>query len=433
VERRESMVSGKTDEPCCSECTHHCFAGNRRQSYRSNPGINIRLGFILLAALAIFGGWGPRSVSTAVAQDAETAVPESTPSPQETPVAVGSEEIDSAGLVDAIVSADWQEILGALLSVIVIILIAFYGGKALYVLLRRLARRTESNLDDQLLEVIRPQISWFIMALGFQFATLRVDFLGDESKQLLQTVYFLLYLVVITTTAWRVGDFAVDRFTTQNKDSLNQNLVEQMMPLMKRLAHIAILIVSGAVLATHFGIDVLAISAALGLSGFALALAAKDTITNIISGFVLMVTQPFRVGDRIDVSSLDAWGDVNEIGMRSTTVVMRDNRMVIVPNSVIVDNVVVNYSRPDNTFRLESDIGVGATMDIPEVHRAIKEAVRQVDGVLQDKPVDVWFTEFGDSANTFRIRWWVATYADKRRVTDSVNAAIQEVVFARGH
>jgi small-conductance mechanosensitive channel len=112
--------------------------------------------------------------------------------------------------------------------------------------------------------------------------------------------------------------------------------------------------------------------------------------------------------------------------------VTRDSRLVIVPNSGIADNSVVNYSLPDTTYRLQSDIGIGTTMDIPEVQQAIMEAVKQVEGVLPDKPVDVWFTEFGDSSNTFRVRWWVETYADKRRVTDSVNATVQALALREG-
>ena len=237
---------------------------------------------------------------------------------------------------------------------------------------------------------------------------------------------------MITATVWRASDFAVDRYSRVNKAKLNENLVNQMMPLMKRLAHIAILIIAGVVLAGYFGIDVLAVSAALGLTGFAIALAAKDTITNIISGFVLMVSQPFKVGDRIDVSSLGSWGEVTEIGMRSTTVVMRDNRMVIVPNSAIVDNTVVNYSRPDSTYRLQSDIGLGATIDIPKIQEMIRQTVRSLDSVLPEKPVDVWFTEFADSSNTFRVRWWVESYGEKRRSTDMVNTAIQELANREG-
>jgi small-conductance mechanosensitive channel len=188
-----------------------------------------------------------------------------------------------------------------------------------------------------------------------------------------------------------------------------------------------LIIVFIAILAGYFGVGLLSITAALGLSGFAIALAAQDTISNIIAGFVIMFDSPFKIGDRIEVTSGGFWGDVVAIGMRSTQVRARDNRLVIVPNSVIVDNTVVNYSLPDSTYRLQSDIGIGTGMDISKVQGLIRETVRQLDGILPDKPVDVWFTEFGESSNTFRVRWWVKSYSEKRRSTDSVNAAIQEL------
>ena len=358
------------------------------------------------------------------AQDASTPVPEPTPESRETPAENGNM---SDNLVVMFSSISWQDVIGVAISVAVILLVAYYGGKLLYRLLRRIVRRSETDLDNQLLEVIKPQISWFLLALGFQIATRRLTFLNDGIQQLLQTSYFLLYLFVILATVWRVGDFLVDRYIANNAETMNQYLVTQLVPLLKRLAHIALVLIALLIAASYFGIDVLAISAALGLTGFAIALAAKDTITNVISGFVLMVSQPFKIGDRIDVPDLGSWGEVSEIGIRSTTVIMRDNRMVIVPNSSVVDNMVVNYSRPDSTYRLESDIGIGAAVDIPKVQEMIRDTVRKLDGVLPDKPVDVWFTEFADSSNTFRVRWWVASYAEKRRSTDRVNAAIQEL------
>ncbi len=206
----------------------------------------------------------------------------------------------------------------------------------------------------------------------------------------------------------------------------------QVIPLLKRISHLASLILGGLILAAHYEVNVLAISAALGITGFAIALAAQDTIANIISGLVIMVDHPFKLGDRINIPELDTWGDVVEIGIRSSKVLTRDNRLVIIPNSGIADNTVVNYSLPDTTYRLQSDIGIGTGMDISKVHKVIKEAVRKVEGVLADKPVDVWFTEFGESSNTFRVRWWVETYADKRRVTDGVNATIQDVATLEG-
>jgi small-conductance mechanosensitive channel len=63
---------------------------------------------------------------------------------------------------------------------------------------------------------------------------------------------------------------------------------------------------------------------------------------------------------------------------------------------------------------------------------AIRAEVRQVDSVLPDRPVDVWFTGFGDYSNTVRVRWWVSSYAEKRRSSDAVNNAIVDVAKREG-
>jgi small-conductance mechanosensitive channel len=323
-------------------------------------------------------------------------------------------------------------VLNLVVSFVVVALIAVFGGRLIYTLMRRITRRTKTEIDNLLLEAVKPLINWLIAAIGFQIATSRLDFLSETAKEILAAVYFILYLFVAVSATWRVGDAAVDWYIEKRRDQLDENLVDQAVPLLKRLSHIALIIVGGFVLAGYFHINVLSISAALGLTGFAVALAAQDTIANIISGLVIMFDGPFKIGDRIEVSGLDTWGDVVEIGIRSSKVLTRDNRLVIVPNSTIVDSAVVNYSLPDTTYRLQSDIGIGYTMDIAKVQVLIKDTVRQLESVLPDKPVDVWFTEFGDSSMTFRVRWWVASYAEKRRSTDSVNAAIQELAEREG-
>jgi small-conductance mechanosensitive channel len=87
---------------------------------------------------------------------------------------------------------------------------------------------------------------------------------------------------------------------------------------------------------------------------------------------------------------------------------------------------VVNYSRPDLTYRLQIDLGIGYGVNIPWVKGILVETVRSVEGVLEDKPVNILFTGFGDSAMDFRVRWWVSSPGEKRAVTDAVCAAIQE-------
>ena len=321
-----------------------------------------------------------------------------------------------------------ETLLQSLISIAVVIVVAILGSRLIYLVLRRLVRRTETEFDDQLLETIRPQIIWLLAAIGFQFITIRAAFLSGD---VFETIYFLLYWFVAVAIAWRSIDFAstwyLDHQTTKEK-----TLPESMVTLLKRLSQIILIFIASAILLGYFGVNILAVSAALGLGGFAIALAAKDSITNVISGFVLMFTQPFQIGDRIDVPAVGTWGDVVEIGMRTTKVLTRDNRLVIIPNSAVVDNYVVNYSEPDPTYRLQTDIGIGSGENIADVVRILQDSVRQVEGVLADKNVDVLFTEFGESSNTFRVRWWVASYADKRRVTHKVCTAIQEAADKEG-
>lgn len=115
-----------------------------------------------------------------------------------------------------------------------------------------------------------------------------------------------------------------------------------------------------------------------------------------------------------------------EIGMRNTRVVTRDNRLVVIPNASVVDGDVINYSQPDPSYRLLVDLGIGSGVDVPWVKQVLEDTVRGVEGVLADKPVQVLFTGFGDSSNTFRVRWWVSSPGEKRDSTDRVCAAIQK-------
>ena len=172
--------------------------------------------------------------------------------------------------------------------------------------------------------------------------------------------------------------------------------------------------------------------ATLGIGSLAIALAAQATLSDTISGFVIMVDRPFRIGDRIEIQDLDTWGDVVDIGLRSTRIRTRDNRMVIVPNSVIGKSLIVNHSFPDTQYRIQIHVGVAYGTDIEEARKVLIEAVSKVEGVLSDHPVEALFLEFGDYALIFRVRWWLDSYVDTRRMFDSVNTAMYNALNEAG-
>jgi small-conductance mechanosensitive channel len=164
----------------------------------------------------------------------------------------------------------------------------------------------------------------------------------------------------------------------------------------------------------------------------ALSLAAQDTLADVISGVIIFLDQPFRIGDRIEIQGLGTWGDVVDIGTRTTRIRTRDNRLVIVPNSMIGSNQIVNYTYPDPRYRVQIEIGIGYGSDIEKVRLTIEGAVSKVEGVLTDKPVDALFLDFGPSATVFRVRWWIDSYVDTRRMFDRVNEALYAALDAAG-
>ena len=385
----------------------------------------ILLTFLSTSCL-LLAGLGGLTDASAQGDNPQSSTPAATLTPTPGPTATS--------VVDDVAASDLttQQWLGLIFSFAVILVVAHFLGIFLVWILRRLTRKTGRKWDDDLLRVIRPQISWFFAALGFQIATFQLP-LDETLKTVLNNVYFVLYWFVFMATAWRSIDFMLKEYSEGVLSrSRNQALSERGLILLERIARIVLIFIGAVVLLNHFGVNMLAIIAALGLGGFAIGLAAKDTIANIISGMVIMLDHPFTIGERIDVPDLETWGDVTEIGIRTTKVITRDNRQVVVPNSAIVDNNVVNYSLPDPTYRLETDIGIGAGEDVGQIVRLLKEAVSRVEGVLADKPVDILFTGFGDSSNTFRVRWWVPSFADKRRVTHQVCTTIQEVATKEG-
>jgi small-conductance mechanosensitive channel len=175
----------------------------------------------------------------------------------------------------------------------------------------------------------------------------------------------------------------------------------------------------------HFGVDTNTFLLALLITLLILSLAARDIITDALSGFIIMADQPFREGDRLHIQDMDTWGDVLDVGTRTTRIRLVDNRELIVPNSKISKSQIVNYNYPDTRYRLKTIVDIAYGTDFERVRKTAEEAVRGVEGVLDDEPVDVLFIAFGDSARKVRVRWWIANFQDKWYALDKVNAALE--------
>ena len=298
--------------------------------------------------------------------------------------------------------------------------------------LPRLARRTQTEFDDAFLKQSGPSLRWLVIVFVLEFATDRLGFVGIGLRRVLGDIYFVLELVLAFRIVWQLIHLAERWFSGEGGERSRAAELAPVVTLLVRVGRVVAVIVGAALLLSHFGINVAALGAALGLGGLAFSLAARDTIADAIAGFVILVDRPFRIGDRIEIQGVGTWGDVTDIGIRTTRIRTRDNRMVIVPNSVIGANQVVNYSYPDPRYRIETHVDIAYGTDVETARRVIIEAVERVEGVLPDKPVDALYNEMGDSAMIFRVRWWIESYVDTRRVIDRVHTALQYALDEAG-
>ena len=316
---------------------------------------------------------------------------------------------------------DW---INLVVSILFFLAIYVFGRWVLYRGLKQLLKRTPIEADVELLDLLRSQINWFVITFALQISLARLSFLGPELRVLLNQFFFIAYLTILTVTLWKVVDFGMNAFLRHDRSEEDVQRLQPIYMVVTRLLQVLLLIGYGSIFFSYFGVDITAFAAALGIGGLAISLAAQDTLADAIAGFLILIDQPFRVGDRIEISGLGTWGDVVDIGTRSTRIRTRDNRLVIVPNSAIAKDQVVNYSYPDPRYRVQIEVGIDYASDLKLAREAAIHAVKDVEGVLLDKPIDALFVDFGESTITFRIRWWIDSYVDTRRMFDKVNEAL---------
>lgn len=310
------------------------------------------------------------------------------------------------------------------LSVLIFFLIYLSGNWVIHQGLKRILKRTEIESVEAFLDQISPQISWYVITFALQISLARLSFLSSGFRVFLNQAFFVAYLTITTAFFWKLVISVTHILLRRGRSEEEIKRLRPVFMVIRRISEGLLLIAYFSIMLSYFGIDITAFAAALGIGGLAISLAAQDTLADAIAGFLILLDQPFRVGDRIEIAGLGTWGDVVEIGTRSTRIRTRDNRLVIVPNSAIAKDQIVNYTYPDPRYRVQIEIGIDYKSNLKLARETAIQAVRSVDGVLADKPIDALFVDFGESTIVFRIRWWIDSYIDTRRMFDKVNEAL---------
>ena len=296
----------------------------------------------------------------------------------------------------------------------------------------RIARRTPTSFDDALLDAVRAPLFWAIMVVALSIALNQLTFLPRDWREERADLIWILYWVLAWVLVHKLVSNLLNWYGTEITRRTESTLDEEVLPFIRRVVLFVVGAIAGIVLLSHFGVDVTALITSLGIASLAIALAARTTLSDWITGFVIIFDRPFKIGDRVELLDLNTWGDVTDIGLQSTRVRTRDNRMVVVPNSIIGENIVVNHSDPSTMYRVQTHVGIGYGTEVAHARQVMVDAVRAQDWVMKDERIEALFLEFGESAMIFRVRCWIEHYVETRRIMDKLNTCLYDALNEAG-
>lgn len=175
--------------------------------------------------------------------------------------------------------------------------------------------------------------------------------------------------------------------------------------LLHNMVIVLILVLASGTILAQFGFNIVSIVAGLGVAGLAVGFAAQGTLANFIAGIAILIEQSFQVGDWVRIGTQE--GRVVRISLRTTHILDRDNRVIILPNSTVASSEVVNLT--SKTFiRFDVPVRVALNSDIDKVRSIVLGVLKQNDTLLTHPLPTVTLNQVGEYDLKFIVRFWVS-------------------------
>jgi len=321
--------------------------------------------------------------------------------------------------------------LTATIIFIIFLLLRNQLSKLVTLIALKWVKKSETTLDDQILEVLQRPIAWGMTILGFNVAFSFMRF-SESFTTMIAHIMSTLTIVLFAWVIYRIiklfessNELIAKRFKTDNGITLAKLLLS----ILKAL----VLIISGMNILSTWGINVTGFVASLGLVGMAFALAAKDTASNFFGSMVLFTDQPFKVGDWIKTPEVE--GTIESIGIRSTKVRTFARALVSVPNGNLADSAILNWSEM-NKRQIKMTLGLTYSTTATQMKTILAE-MRELlknDEDIHQQTIYIHFTEFQDSALGIFCYFFTKTtnWGEYMQVRERINLELMEIVEKNG-
>jgi MscS family membrane protein len=289
-------------------------------------------------------------------------------------------------------------------------------------LVSRLTSLTASELDDRLAGAAIGPASGLVLLAGLHFATLGLQMSGGLRVGI-QNSLLVAFATLVTILCVRGVDIFFRHVVQPWTLGTPSRLDDQLAVFGRKISKILVVLVIVAIVMDKVGLDVISLVTGLGVGGLAVALAAQETLGNVLGSLQIMTDQPFTVGDWIRVEGY--FGQVTDIGLRSTKIETRGRIQVVIPNRVIAQAAIENVSLGGD---LAVNLAIGLTYATSD--EGVRQAVAIIREILdgQEGVRDghlIHFLGFGDSSLTITCTYYVDEIDAYWDVQHGVNMAIK--------
>ena len=309
----------------------------------------------------------------------------------------------------------------ALIYILSSIIIAYIVDKIFIASLKLLVKRSDTEIDDKILDFIHKPIYYSILFFGISIA---ISLLEISSKINFYLTGVMKSIIIVFWAIALFKSFMIFIEWSSKKSRTIPFIQPKTIPLFENMGKIILFLFSIYFVMLSWNIDVTAWIASAGIISVVIGLAAKDTLGNLFAGIFIMADSPYKEGDYINLDTGER-GSVRHIGTRSTRILTRDDIEITIPNSVVATSKIINESGgPHEKERIRITLDVAYGSDIEKVKDIMLNLALASNKVCDNPKPRVRFRNFGESGLNLQLLCWIERPELRGRVIDELSISI---------
>ncbi|MDI6730273.1 MAG: mechanosensitive ion channel family protein [Candidatus Altarchaeum sp.] len=280
----------------------------------------------------------------------------------------------------------------------------------------KIVKRTKTTLDDEILKRVKTPTILIIFFIGLYLGLLRIELLVNY-QYVINKIFTLIYILLGTFFVTRILDVVIREYNCEFSLNTNINVDKAFMSMLKKIIYgfiyaIALMLI----LREAFNVEITPLLASLGIAGLAVALALQDSLSNFFAGIYIIADKPIKFDNFIELEN-GMKGYVKDVGWRTTKIKTLENNIIIIPNSKLAQNIIINYYALEQEMSVVVPCGVSYNSDLERVEKitieVAKEIQQNIPGAVKNFEPFIRYNKFDNSNINFSIILRVEKFVDQ--------------------